>query len=141
MRSHALRPWAFLPADTKRFVLLIAGAWIGGLAIFLLLGIALPATSASQGADRASPSSDVGVATAGFHPSQQSLGPEVKVSASVDATPSSPVQLAGHRWLPATVSSPVELAGHRWLPATPSSPVQLAGHRWSPATVSSPSRV
>ena len=115
MRSDAQRSLALLPDGTKRFVLLIAGAWIAGLVIFLLLGIALPATSASHGADGASPSSDLSVMTAGHRWADPGNGGDVGGDGSADVT----LAVAGdetHRWVPA-VAPPVELAGHRWVPA------------------------
>jgi hypothetical protein len=128
MRSDAQRSLRLVPDDTKRFVLLIAGAWIAGLAIFILLGIAWPATSATHGADRASPSSDVSTTTVAYGRAAPSLGANAASHASAVAPP---VELAGHRWAPA-VAPPVELAGHRWAPAV-APPVELAGHRWVPA--------
>ncbi len=133
MRSHAQRSLALLPDDTKRFVLLIAGAWIAGLAIVLLLGLAWPATSPRHGADRASPSSDVSVTTAGYRLFAPAPARDAASHGSADRTGAPavapPVGLAGHRWVPAA-APPVELAGHRWLPAV-SATVELAGHRWS----------
>jgi hypothetical protein len=131
MRSDVQRSWTLVPDDAKRFVLLIAGAWIAGLAIFILLGIAWPATSSNPGADRATPSSDVGVTTVGYRPAAPSLGASAAGPGSADTTLAPPVELAGHRWAPA-VAPPVELAGHRWAPAV-APPVELAGHRWAPA--------
>jgi len=115
MRSHARRSLTVLPDDTKRFVLLIVGAWIAGLAIFVLLGIAWPATSASHGANRASPSSDLSGTMAGYRLTAPGLGRDADRHGSAH-TIAPPVELAGHRWVPA-VAPPVELAGHRWVPA------------------------
>ncbi len=96
MRVRADGSWDLRPGGAAQFALLMAAAWVAGLAIVVLFAIAQPARPAAHAGVSATPSGDMIRDTAGR---RWAIGVDVQVT-------------AGRRWTLSPADS--ETAGRRW---------------------------